>query len=284
VVIFHADDIGMSQASLSAYIDLIDFGLLSSAAVMVPCPWFPAAAAFCRDNQSNPKLDVGVHLTLTSEWRSCRWGPISTHDQASGLIDETGYFHARSVDVRTQANIGAVYQELQAQLKRALAAGLDITHLDSHMFTLFSPKLVPVYFELAFESQIPAFLFRYNQDRLQQMGYDQEAAGALARLIRAGEALGLPLLDDYYQMSLDYHEDRFEEAKQALDNLAAGITYFLIHPARDSPELRAMAPDWRSRVADYELFAREAFRDYLKDLGIQVINYRALRDLMRRGK
>src|SRR4051812_42569067 len=91
VVIFHADDIGMSQAANAALPDLLDFGLLSSAAVMVPCPWFPQAAAFCRDH---PEVDMGVHLTLNCEWEAFRWGPISTRDQESGMLDVQGYFHS----------------------------------------------------------------------------------------------------------------------------------------------------------------------------------------------
>ena len=91
VVIFHADDINMSQASLAAYIDLVDYGLVSSAAAMAPCPWFPALARYLRENQGNPAIDIGVHLTLNSEWDAYRWGPISTADKATGLIDEEGY-------------------------------------------------------------------------------------------------------------------------------------------------------------------------------------------------
>ena len=279
-VIFHADDIGMCQASLSAYTDLVDFGLLSAASVMVPCPWFPATAAFCRNNPET--LDMGVHLTITSEWAGYRWGPISTRDAASGLIDETGYFYAGSANVQARAEMAAVQRELETQLKRGLAAGIDVTHIDSHMFAIF-PTFVPVYFQLALSYQIPAFLFRYDKERLQSMGYEEEAAASLAKVIQTGEEQGIPLLDHYYQMSLHEHENRLDEAKQVLDNLSAGITYFLIHPAQDTPELRAMAPDWRSRVADYQLFTDETFRKYVEDTGIHVINYRTLRDLMRKG-
>jgi len=88
-VVIHTDDIGMCQASLAALADLVDFGLVSCGATMVPCPWFPQVAAYCR---GHPSVDLGVHLTLTSEWDSYRWGPISTRDPASGLIDDEGYF------------------------------------------------------------------------------------------------------------------------------------------------------------------------------------------------
>ena len=88
LVIFHADDIGSFQSSLAAYRELFDFGLLSAASTMVPCSWFPAVAAFCREQRDHPSLDMGVHLTLTSEWGGCRWGPVTAQDAASGLLDE----------------------------------------------------------------------------------------------------------------------------------------------------------------------------------------------------
>src|SRR5881275_3142643 len=90
VVIIHADDIGMCQATLPALADLLDFGLVSSAAVMVPCPWFRAVVAFCA---VYPAVDMGVHLTVNAEWESYRWGPLSTRDPATGLLDKQGYFH-----------------------------------------------------------------------------------------------------------------------------------------------------------------------------------------------
>src|SRR5215207_9167184 len=90
VAIIHADDIGMCQASITAFADLSAFGLISSGAVMVPCAWFPSAAAASR---ARPDDDLGVHLTLTCEWDACRWGPISTRDPESGLIDAEGYFY-----------------------------------------------------------------------------------------------------------------------------------------------------------------------------------------------
>jgi len=94
VVILHADDIGMCQGSVSAYADLLDFGLLSSAAMMTPCSWFPAAVNTYHQRQDTLQLDVGVHLTLNSEWTNYRWRPISTCDPGSGLLDAAGYFHA----------------------------------------------------------------------------------------------------------------------------------------------------------------------------------------------
>ncbi len=87
LVIIHTDDIGMCQATIQAYKDLWEFGTISSGAVMVPCPWFPAVAQMCREN---PGMDMGVHATLNAEWEGYRWGPVSTRDRESGLLDTRG--------------------------------------------------------------------------------------------------------------------------------------------------------------------------------------------------
>jgi predicted glycoside hydrolase/deacetylase ChbG (UPF0249 family) len=88
--IIHTDDIGMCHASVQAFKDLCEFGTITSGAVMVPCPWFPAVAQMCREN---PGMDIGVHATLNAEWTAYRWGPVSTRDLASGLLDADGHFH-----------------------------------------------------------------------------------------------------------------------------------------------------------------------------------------------
>src|SRR5689334_17257195 len=137
VLIIHADDIGMCQATLPAYADLLEFGLVSSAAVMVPCPWFAQAAAFCREHST---VDVGVHLTVNCEWAGYRWGPISSCDRATGMLDEQGYFHASSAAVERLADPVAVALELRAQVERALQAGIDATHVDAHMGTVLLPR------------------------------------------------------------------------------------------------------------------------------------------------
>lgn len=276
VVIFHADDIGMCQASVSAYQELLDFGLMSSAATMVPCGWFPATAAFCR---ANPQVDMGVHLTLTSEWDAYRWRPVSTSDPATGLLDSEGYLHRREVDLHQQAEKTAVFTELKAQIDYALANGIVPTHLDNHMLAIFPPYL-DIYLQLAQAYKLPAFVFRCTIEQLEANGFEESTARQWANQIRAVEEQGLPLLDHWCVMSYTEHENRFEQAKVYLDNLPAGITYFLFHPSTDTPELRAIAPDWRTRVADYELFKNKKFRQYVGQLGIHIIGWREMQALI----
>ena len=170
VVIFHSDDIGMCHGSVTAYQELVDFGLLSSASTMVPCPWFPATANYCRQQADNPKIDMGVHLTLTSEWDHMRWGPISTCDPSSGLIDDEGYLHRTAKAMQTGATEASLHAELKAQIERAVQAGIDITHIDSHMFAIFHPKILPIYFDLARAYKVPAFMLRDDGTKLRAQG------------------------------------------------------------------------------------------------------------------
>ena len=286
LVIIHADDIGMSQASLAAYADLVEVGLVSAASVMVPCPWFPATAAFCREHPY-ANVDMGVHITLTSEYAGCRWGPISTCDSASGLVDEQGYFFHTSEQVQRTGDPIAVHREIEAQVQRALEADIDVTHIDTHMGAVAHVKFAPAYIQTALQHRLPPFLVRTIETVLREMaarnmqGPDTASISWIAQQLHALEAQGMPVLDAIRQMPLNQSEDRPQQVKQTLAVLPAGITYLIIHPAKDTPELRATTEDWRGRVADYETFTSKALKDYVKDSGIHIIGWRVLRDLMR---
>lgn len=281
VVILHADDVGMCQASVTAFADLVSFGLVSSGAVMVPCPWFPAVAAYCREN---PGVDLGVHLTLTCEWQTYRWGPISTRDPASGLLDGEGYFYHRSEEVQAAGDAAAVQRELEAQLARALAAGVDVSHLDTHMGTVAHPKFVAGYVQLALQHHLPAMVPRLDDEGWRGLGMDGEMAALAVQFVAQLEAQGVPLLDHVVALPLDEEPgDRLALAQQELGALPPGLTHFIIHPAADAPELRAITRNWRSRVADYELFQSREMRDWVQSEGLHVIGYRTLRELWRQG-
>jgi predicted glycoside hydrolase/deacetylase ChbG (UPF0249 family) len=286
VVLFHADDIGCCQASAAGYPDLVEFGLLSTAAVMVPCPWFPAVAAYCRANPDHPNLDLGVHLTLTAEYDDYRWGPISTRQATAGLMDGEGYFFRTSKEVGEHANPVAVKRELEAQIEQAIAAGIDITHIDSHMGSAMHPKFFGAYVELALKYRVPAFLIRWSEERMAQRGFDGEAAQAMYRIIDTAAEAGLPIFDNIIGIPLHAEpariEDRMEHAKQMIRDLPPGLNNFICHPVKDTPEVHQMAPDTGTRRAhDYAIFTSEEMRDFVKEQGIHVIGYRTLRDQMR---
>jgi predicted glycoside hydrolase/deacetylase ChbG (UPF0249 family) len=242
---------------------------------MVPCPWFLVAAEYCR---AHPEADVGVHTTLTAEWQQYRWGPLSSREATTGMLDRSGFFPASCAELWAQAKPLAVERELAAQLDAALAAGVDVTHLDSHMGAVFEPGLLPSYRALGHSQRIPIMMPRLTRADLQAHGEDV-AQGWLAQQ-SADEQQGWPLMDRILGMPLDQHENRIDTAIALLQTLPAGLTHFILHPAVDTPELRAIAPDWRARVADYEAFCSERLREYVRMSGIQVIGYRALRDAL----
>jgi hypothetical protein len=274
VVIIHTDDIGMSQSSLSAYENLLNAGLISSASTMVPCPWFPETARFCRDH---PGVDMGVHLTLNAEWATYRWGPISTRDTASGMLDKDGYFFNNIKAVVQSARPEAVAIELKAQLERALAQGIDVTHVDSHMGTVMHEPFLQIYMDLALEYKLPLFMLSSRTPHLNRYGIQPGLVDQLNTL----EERGLPLFDAITMMPLDDPEDNIGKAKALFDSLQPGLTYLILHPSADTPEIRGCAPDWPSRVANYAAFSSPELLDYVRQSGIQVIGYRPLRDLIR---
>lgn len=278
-VIIHTDDIGMCQASLAAFADLWEFGLISCGATMVPCPWFPSVGAYCREH---PLADLGVHLTLTCEWDRYRWGPLSTRDPASGLLDDEGYFYRRSEPAQEHGDPAAVQIELQTQVERALKAGIDVTHVDTHMGTVMHPKFILAYLQVAAQFRLPAMLPRWDEAHLRAMGLDAEFAAMAVRMVQELEAQGMPTFDHLAMMPLEDPADRVQVARQLFDQLPAGLSYFILHPAKDTPELRAIAPDWAARAADYAAFTSAELRDYVRNAGIHVVGYRTLRDLMRK--
>jgi predicted glycoside hydrolase/deacetylase ChbG (UPF0249 family) len=277
VAIIHTDDIGMCQSSAEAFTELNEVGIISSGAVMVPCPWFLHVAGYARERVG---VDLGIHLTLTSEWSTYRWGPISTRDPASGMMDEEGFFYHQSEPAQKNGDPKAVEIELNTQVERAIQAGIVPTHVDTHMGTVAHPKFMGIYIQLAMKYHLPAMVFRMDEAGWQAAGLEPEFAKMATVLVQQLEGSGMPLLDSIGGMNLDSDQDRLERTKLAFSSLRPGITHFIIHPSKDTPELRAITPDWRCRVADYQNFMNEDLRRHIRAIGVHVIGYGALKELM----
>lgn len=282
VVVLHADDIGMCQATLPAYEEALDFGVLSSAAVMMPCPWSSGLARFCRERAGDSRLDMGVHLTVNCEWSDYRWGPISTSDASSGLSARDGGMHRWAREVADTVDLRALEGELRAQVDRALEGGIDVTHVDTHMLTLWHPRLLGSYYRIALEYRLPLFLLRSAAAMFDSAHVEASALHELQAMLEEAEEGGMALFDEIQVLPLDGAQDRLGAGKAALAAARPGcLTNILIHPAIDTPEIRAIAPDWECRVADYALFTSEAWRDTIAASGACVIGFRALRDRLR---
>lgn len=279
VVIIHTDDIGMCHASLQAFKDLWEFGIITSGATMVPCPWFPAVARMCRED---PEIDMGVHATLNAEWESYRWGPLSTRNPESGLLDADGYFHQWHQAVYDHARLESVEKEVNAQIERALTAGIDVTHVDSHMGTIMNAKFIQSYIQAAASRLLPSMLPRMDAQGLDIMGLSADEKQRYEPMMRQFEEMGIPMMDGLIGMPLDQPDGQMEIAKDLLGNLPVGITHFIFHPSIDTAELRSIAPDWESRVSNYSTFMSDELKKFIEGEDIHLIGYRQIRDAMRK--
>src|SRR3954470_8078985 len=143
LLILHADDLGVAHSVDAASLDALDKGAISSASIMMPTPWVTEVAAYAK---THPDADLGLHLTLTSEWQTYRWGSVESSDKVSSLLDADGTFPSDVAPVVARAKAQDIERELRAQVERALALGIHPTHLDSHMGALFSgPELLASY-------------------------------------------------------------------------------------------------------------------------------------------
>ena len=279
LVITHGDDIGMCHASIQAYEDLFDFGTLKSGAVMVPCPWFPAAAEM---QKRVPAYDLGVHLVLTSEWDCYRWRPLTAGITGSSLVDDEAFFPRSDSEVQERADPDEVGAELLAQVQRALGFGIDVTHIDTHMGAVAHPKFIPTYVQLATKFQLPPLITKGDVEMYKSFGMDEETAKFLVMLTASLEEQGIVLVDSAIGMPLDAPDGQMEVAKKMFGDLKPGLTHFILHPSIDTPELRAITPDWESRVANYDVFQSDAFKQFLEAEDIKLIGYREVREAIRR--
>ena len=279
LVIIHTDDIGMCQASVQAFRDLWSVGGVTSGAVMVPCPWFPATAQMCREN---PDMDMGVHATLNAEWSNYRWAPVSDVGAGSGLRDEAGYFHDDPDNTSKLASVEDVEKEVHAQIEKALQAGIDVTHVDSHMGAIMHPKFIQTYIQAAGGKALPNMLPRLDAMGIEVMGISEADRVAYAPIMEMLEGIGVPTLNGIMSMPLDQPDGQMEIAKTLLGNLPEGITHFILHPSIDTPELHAIAPDWESRVSNYNTFMSDELKKFIESEDIKPIGYRAIRDAMRK--
>jgi len=282
VVIFHADDVGMCHGANVAFAELVERGVISCGSAMVPCPWFPEAAVLAREH---PELDLGVHLTLNSEWAGYRWRPISTTDRASGMIDPDGFFWEMPSTIREHAelDVAAVEREFRAQIDTVLEAGIDATHVDSHVGTAVVPELIEVYVQLAFDYALPVLLIRdherYSREPYLGVVDPVQYQQALERL----ESRGFPVVDHFRLSPPVNREGSFAGAyEELIRKLPAGLTYLALHPSAPGDTEGVFPPGWaRLRTGEYRLLQSPGFMQLVADEGIHTIGYRQLRDAMR---
>ncbi len=273
VLITHIDDMGFCHAANAASRECLSSGAASCASVIVNAPWFMEAASICREH---PQFDVGVHLTLTCEYTTLRWPALSSRDPATGLIDAEGYlWHTREDAVRNVKE-DAAEAEMREQIDRALAAGIDVTHIDTHMGSVVHPKFLRIYLQLAAEYGVPAFLPNITRERLEALRED-EMANEYLEVLDQVDTDSVPTLDEILIDTLIDLDDKKSFYRDLIDHVKPGLTHLLFHPAKKSEELKAIADTFDSRNADYEAFSDRELKTYIEDAGIKHIGYRELR-------
>lgn len=262
LLIVNGDDLGLIHAANVGVYEALRSGVATSASLMVPCPWSRHAAAQYMGE------DVGVHLTLNAEWDAYRWGPIT---RAPSLLDGDGGFPRTLHDLWDHADLQEVERECRSQIERAILWGFDVSHLDSHMGALqLRPEFFDVYLGLAVEFGLPLRLSGASTER---------SIGFPFRRLAAEEGVVFP--DHFVYVNGVGSRRRLE---RTLFALPAGVTEVYVHPAVDTPELRAVAPDWAARIDDHHAVCHDsALRTMIERSGAQLIGYRQLRDLQRAG-
>jgi predicted glycoside hydrolase/deacetylase ChbG (UPF0249 family) len=266
LLIVHADDVGMTHSVNAATIAALENGYVNSASIMAPCPWFPEIANYAK---THPDFDFGLHLTLTSERVYYRWGPVAPKDQVASLVDANGYFHldwpeGKRIDPK-EAEL-----ELRAQVDRAQAMGIRLTHLDSHQYRLIrtGPELFKVFVRVAHAYKLPLFVTR---DWFAEHPYLESSLSpddvVIDHTVTIEPSVAAEKWGAFY--------------KAALENLKPGVTEFVIHLAYNNDEMKAATRErdtwgaaWRQR--DFDFFSSEEFKRLLREGGIKLVTRREL--------
>ena len=271
LLIVHADDLGMAHSVNVATIKAFETGLVNSGSIMVPCPWLSEIAAYAR---TNPQADLGLHLTLTSEWTPLRWGPVSSKDRVTSLLDKDGYFRLTETEAAKNADPKQVEMEITAQIEKARALGIQPTHLDSHMGTLYQNKeLFEVFLRVARSNKLPVRVARAWFTR----------ADFLPSVLRPD--------DVYIDRTLDINPSVAPNEwgkfySDEIRKLEPGVTEVIIHLAHDDAEMQGATSDhpnwgaaWRQR--DFDFFTSDAFRKLLQENNIKLITWKELGKLIK---
>jgi chitin disaccharide deacetylase len=275
LLVVHEDDVGMCHGANRAFFELSRDGFLTCGSVMVPCPWFREVADRAA---GSPELDLGVHLTLTSEWPHYRWAPISTVSRASGLIDPDGYFWRNCIDLREHVVPEAAEIEMRAQIERALDAGIDVSHLDTHMGAALAPELAEIYLRLGREYALPTLLPRRFDGfasvlRLGDLsGFDYRALA---------EAQDWPTVDEFRMTPGVATQDAEAAYRRLVTTIAPGVTYLALHCNAPGDIEAIVPPRAHWRTDEYRILAGNTFRQLAADSGIDLIGMRLVRDRLR---
>jgi predicted glycoside hydrolase/deacetylase ChbG (UPF0249 family) len=269
LLIVHADDLAIAHSEDAASFDALDKNAVTSASIIVPGPWLTEVAAYAK---AHPDADLGLHLALTSEWKTFRWGSVESKDKVPSLFDPSGYLWPETLPAASHLKPEEAEREIRAQVERAMALGIHPTHLDSHMGVLFStPELFAVYVKVAHEYKLPFLAVRIPNAPAQFFSAVSEKDVILDSVVIANTTILPNEWRDFYV--------------NAVKNLKPGLTEMIVHLGHDDAELRAVTfdhPDygaaWRQR--DYDVVTSPEFKKALEENHIILVKWKDLKKLV----
>ncbi|MGH9874720.1 MAG: polysaccharide deacetylase family protein [Pyrinomonadaceae bacterium] len=270
LLIVHADDLGAAHSINIASIKAFETGLVSSGSIMIPCPWLPEIAAYAR---AHPTADLGLHLTLTSEWSLYRWGPVLPKDKVPSLLDSSGYLYHLEDEAAAHMDVKEAEAEIRAQIARARAHGIEPTHLDSHMGTLYQTRaLFEILLRVARENKLPV---RVSKDWFSSAQFMPALLGpddvVLDRTISIEPEVTPAGWSKFYA--------------DAIKGLQPGVTDMIVHLAYADEEMKGVTfehPNWGAewRQRDLEFVTSDAFRKLLQENNVKLITWREIGKLI----
>lgn len=269
LLMIHADDLAVAHSEDAASFDALDKGAVTSASIMVPCPWLTEVAAYAKSHQD---ADLGLHLTLTSEWQTYRWGPVAPKDKVPSLLDSSGYLWPETEPGKQHIKADEAEREIRAQIEHAVAMGIHPTHVNSHMGMLFDrPDLFAVYVKVAREYKLPFLAF-----------LDPNTPKELSSLISPTDVLINGIVMAYPAIPASNWKDFY---LNAVKNLKPGITEIIVHLGHDDAELQAVSvghPDYGSawRQRDYDVITSSEFKSALEANHVVLIHWKDLQKLL----
>jgi predicted glycoside hydrolase/deacetylase ChbG (UPF0249 family) len=270
LLIVHADDLAVAHSVDAASFDALDKGAVTSASIMVPCPWLTEVAAYAK---SHLDVDLGLHLTLTSEWKTFRWGPVESKNRVSSLLDPDGYLWSEVAPAARTIRPEEAEREIHAQIEQAVAAGIHPTHLDTHMGTLLAtPDLFAVFVKIGHEYNLPFLAPRLLGERGKLFSMLSEKDIVLDSVVMASPSVRADAWKDFYT--------------NAINNLKPGLTEMIVHLGHDDAELRAVMvghPDYGSawRQRDYDFVTSPEFKKVLQENNVILVKWKDLQMLLK---
>ncbi len=278
-LIVNADDFGMCHSANVAIMKMLKDEKITSTSIMPNCSWFEEAADFL---VANPQMDVGVHLTFTSEWAPFKWSPLTS---GSSLKDAKGYFHQTCKDFQLNANESHVKAEIVAQIEKVKSAGINISNIDNHMGSLtglesgigFMPATLAICAQYSLPYRLPKV---FPEERVRLL--PEQVVSQFRQLITYGESLNVNMIDHlieypFHKQEGDTYETFVTQFVNLISNIKPGISEIYMHPAIESDELKAIHASWERRVYEYRVMYDSRVVEELKKQDIQLISWKDLK-------